>query len=111
MKLRIINNFLHDMATGTWAACVLVICILRVQARGVPVEAARVLGNAAWAVFWLMIGALAALMITGGLRLRYWRQERSAEELAAARPLVLIKHIVFLLVYGAGSVWMWLLVR
>ncbi len=111
MKLRIINNFLHDMATGTWAACVLVICILHTQARGVPVEAARVLGSAAWAIFWLMIGALAALMITGGLRLRYWRQETPGAEHKDTRQLLLIKHIAFLVVYGAGSVWMWLLVR
>lgn len=26
--LWIVNNFLHDMATGTWAACVLVVWLL-----------------------------------------------------------------------------------
>ena len=51
--VRITNNFLHDMATGTWAACLMV--------------------------------------------------------LAAKRRALIVKHIAFLLVYGGGTVWGWLL--
>jgi putative copper export protein len=107
----IVNNFLHDMATGTWAACVLVIWMLAGRRTGMPPEAATALGEAMTAVFWLAVLALVIVSGTGGIRLAYWRRQAAPDELAQKRRALLIKHAAFLLVYGAGTFWLWTLVR
>ena len=63
---RIVNNFVHDMSTGTWAACVLVIWVVMSRSQGVPSEAAAVLGDATRVVFWLLVASLVGLSVTGG---------------------------------------------
>lgn len=103
--LRITNNFLHDMATGTWAACLLVLWIVSRRTQGAPAEAASVLADAMWAVFVLCVAALAVIAVTGGIRLRYWRREAAPDELAEKRRALLVKHVGFLLIYGAGTAW------
>lgn len=42
--VRIMNNFLHDMATGTWAACLAVLLVFSGRLAGMPAEAAAALG-------------------------------------------------------------------
>ena len=101
---RIVNNFVHDMATGTWLACLLVIWVVRSRSAGVPGEARAVLADAEHAVFWLLLASLVALGATGGLRLFYWRRDTPADELAAKRGALLLKHAAFLAVYGLGTV-------
>ena len=107
--VRIVNNFLHDMATGTWAACLAVLLLLSGRLTGMPAEAAAALGDAMTLVFWLLVGALVVVSATGGIRLAYWRQQTAPEELAAKRRALVIKHIAFFAVYGGGTVWGWLL--
>lgn len=102
---RIVNNFLHDMATGTWAACVLVIAVLDPRAAAAPAEAAAALSEAMRLVLWLLLGALAVIAATGGIRLAYWRREAAPDEVAAKRKALLVKHVAFLLAYGAGTAW------
>ncbi len=103
--VRIINNFLHDMATGTWAACVLVLWVLARQAAGTHPDAVEALGAASTLVFWLLLVALAVLTVTGALRLFYWRTTTPAEEIGAKRRALVVKHVAFLVVYGGGSWW------
>jgi len=106
---RITNNFLHDMSTGTWFACALVMWLLAGRVSGVPAEAAAALAEAMRLLFWLAAAALAVITATGGVRLAYWRREASPDELAQKRRALLVKHAVFLVVYGAGTVWLWTL--
>lgn len=107
--LRITNNFLHDMATGTWAACLAVLLVLSGRLAGMPAEAATALGDAMLLVFWILVGALAVVSLTGALRLVYWRAQTAPEELAAKRRALIVKHVAFLVIYGGGTVWGWLL--
>lgn len=100
---RIANNFLHDMATGTWAACLLVLLVLRSYYAGLPPQALAALGQAAWGVFWLLIGALVVLAVTGWLRLAYWRSQTAAADVAAKRRSLIVKHAAFAVVYGVGT--------
>ena len=102
---RIVNNFVHDMSTGTWAACVLVIWVIASRSQGVPAEASVVLGEAARVVFWLLVASLVGLSVTGAIRLFYWRAEAAPEELHAKRGALIVKHIAFLLIYGLGTAW------
>ncbi|MDP2401484.1 MAG: hypothetical protein Q8M66_05845, partial [Actinomycetota bacterium] len=71
--IRISNNFLHDMATGTWAACVLVLWVLARQAQGVHPDAVSAIGAAGGVTFALLLAALVVVTVTGVLRLFYWR--------------------------------------
>jgi len=107
--VRITNNFLHDMATGTWAACLMVLWVLDRQLVGMPPEAAAALGDAMQLVFWLLIGALVVVTVTGALRLFYWRSTTPPGELAEKRRALIIKHVAFLVIYGGGTVWGWML--
>ncbi|HEY5548758.1 MAG TPA: hypothetical protein VIL17_04105 [Coriobacteriia bacterium] len=102
---RIVNNFVHDMSTGTWAACVLVIWVIASRSQGVPPEAAAVLGDATRVVFWLLVVSLVGLSLTGGLRLFYWRSETPPDELKTKRGALIVKHVAFLLIYGLGTAW------
>jgi uncharacterized membrane protein len=102
---RIVNNFIHDMSTGTWAACMLVIWVISSKSQGVPAEASAVLGDANQLVFWLLVASLVGLSVTGGIRLFYWRADTPADQLREKRGALVVKHLAFLLVYGLGTVW------
>lgn len=108
--VRITNNFLHDMATGTWAACVLVLVLLHRDLAGLPAESAAALGGSMRAVWWLLVGALVVLTVTGALRLFYWRATTLPAELAQKRLALIVKHVAFLVVYGGGSLFAYFLV-
>lgn len=105
--VRITNNFLHDMATGTWAACVMVLVVLSGRLDAMPAEAAIALGDAMVFVFWLLVGALVVLTLTGAVRLFYWRAQAAPDELAAKRRALIVKHVAFLVIYGGGTAWAW----
>jgi uncharacterized membrane protein len=102
---RIVNNFIHDMSTGTWAACMLVIWVISSKSQGAPAEAAAVLGEANQLVFWLLVASLVGLSVTGGIRLFYWRADTPADQLREKRGALVVKHVAFLLVYGLGTAW------
>ncbi|MCL2492327.1 MAG: hypothetical protein FWE87_06270 [Coriobacteriia bacterium] len=111
-RLQIVNSFFHDMSTGTWAACVLVIVLLNLRRLDATGEVAIALLEAQWAVFWLMLIALVVLALTGGLYLRYSKDKAATpKDLAVRRRLLIQKHIILLTIYGIGTVWMWLLLR
>lgn len=106
--VRLANNWLHDVATGLWAACLLVLYVLNSRAAELAADPAlapaiEALSGAAWAVFLLLIIALVAVTLTGVARLLYWRAETAADELATKRKALIGKHIAFIAVYGPGS--------
>ena len=102
---RIVNNFVHDMSTGTWAACILVIWVIASRSRGVPAEAAAVLSDANTVVFWLLVISLVGLIVTGAVRLFYWRSDTPPDQLKTKRGALIFKHVAFLLIYGLGTLW------
>jgi len=106
---RITNNFLHDMATGTWAACLLVLWSLDRQLASLSAEAQGAVRTSMELVFWLLVAALVVLTVTGALRLFYWRTTTPAEERAAKQRALIVKHVAFLIIYGGGTYWAWLL--
>ena len=108
--VRITNNFLHDMGTGTWAACLLVLWVLDRQAEGLPAEAVSALADAGQVVFWLLIAALAVIVVTGAIRLFYWRAQAAPAEREQKRRALVIKHIAFAVIYGGGTWLAWSLV-
>jgi hypothetical protein len=112
--VRLTNNWLHDVGTGLWAAGLLVIWVLDTRKDALAVQAGSAFADAMlgveWLVFWLLVAALVDIAVTGALRLVYWRSQTPAEEMPAKRPALIGKHIAFLVVYGGGTLWSYLLV-
>ncbi len=110
--VRIANNFLHDMATGTWAACLLVLFVLESRAQQIGEKAAlSALAAAGQTVFLFMLAALAVIAVTGTLRLFYWDDEVSADAVDATRRVLIFKHLAFFAIYGSGTWWGWSLLQ
>jgi hypothetical protein len=107
----IVNNFFHDLASGMWAATVLVIWLLETRMSGIPAAAGAALADIQHLLFWIVLASLLVIFVTGGIRLRYWRKQGSADEEAYRRRALLVKHVLYLVIYGAGTVWAWLLQR
>ncbi len=107
--LWIANNFAHDLATGVWAACLLVTWMLASRLAGMPDAAAGAVRESMWMLFKVALAALVVIAVTGGVRLGYWRRQSVGEEDEKRRSL-LVKHAAFALVYGAGTAWLWTLV-
>jgi len=102
------------MSTGTWIASFLVILVLnprRVALLPSLPEAADALLAAQWSVFWLLLVALLILMITGGFMTRYWKEKAKPAELPQRLRLLWIKHLLFAVVYGGGTLWAWIIIR
>jgi hypothetical protein len=104
------NNFLHDLATGVWAACVLVVWLLAGRRAGMPAEASEALGSAMRDLFKLSLVSLVVIGGTGGVRLGYWRRQSESRDVDHKRRMLLGKHVALLLVYGLGTWWLWTLV-
>lgn len=111
IPIRIVVNFVHDLSTGTWFASVLVISILVREMRRVPVDSAGAVEAAAHAmnsVFVLLVAALVGLILTGVLRLIYWRADTPPAQVQVKRTLLMWKHVAFVGLYGYGTAWAYL---
>ena len=84
--------------------------VLSARLAGMPPAAAVAIHSAMWSVFWLLVVALLVLTATGAARLLYWRSRFSPEELVARPRALVVKHIAFVVIYGAGTAWAWTLV-
>lgn len=107
----IVNNFFHDLSSGLWAACLLVIWRLATLRPGMPPAAAAALATVSLELFYVLLGSLVVIFATGGIRLRYWRSQAAPDELTYVRRALLVKHAIYFVVYGAGTLWAWLLLR
>lgn len=106
--VRLTNNWLHDVATGLWAACLIVMLALQNQQpliSGAGTEAWHAVGGVALLMFQLMLAALVVIVITGAIRLVYWRRVTPPAEMPAKRKALIGKHVAFVLVYGVGTLW------
>lgn len=110
---RLANNWVHDVATGLWAACVIVLFVLDRQQpvmAGGDVDAWHVLAHVSAVMFQLLLASLLVVVVTGVLRLLYWRRQTPKEEVPVKRTALIGKHIVYALVYVAGTIWAYTLV-
>jgi hypothetical protein len=105
---RLVNNWLHDVGTGLWAACLLVIWVIDSRMGTIAAEEAlSALRDVEWLIFWLLVGALVDIAVTGAIRLFYWRAETPASEMGSKRPALIGKHVAFLVIYGGGTFLAW----
>lgn len=111
--VQLLNNWAHDVGSGLWAACLLVLWVLRSKIEVFldgPESAWGAMVDVTWLMFWLLVGALVVITLTGIPRLLYWRRETPPEIMPAKRPALIGKHIAFLVIYGGGTIWAYTLI-
>jgi uncharacterized membrane protein len=112
--IRLANNWLHDVGTGLWAACLVVLLVISgerpsFEAISSP-DGYALIAGVTTTVFLMLVAALAVIALTGAFRLFYWRSQTPSDELASKRPALIWKHVAFVAVYVPGTWWAWTLV-
>lgn len=107
--LAIVIGFVHDWAAGCWGATLLGVWWLEKTLRSNP-EVAAILGALQRDFFAIGIACIVVVMATGaGRTFTYVDGFYGEDAEARRRKLLIIKHIVLFVVFGAGTLWQWFL--
>src|ERR671931_2940879 len=106
-KLTILNAFVHDVATGTWIASLVLISILHAETRAAALAPAAALVPALAHKFRLLTWAgLAVILLTGLVRMATFKIFGWTGDVARDRiRLLKVKHALLGAVFAAGTAW------
>lgn len=107
--ITIVIGFVHDFAAGCWAATVL--AIYWISRQTFPADAASMMVGLKKQFFWAGIVCVAIVFATGAGRSFTYVDNvygRDAEE--ARRRLLIKKHILLFVIFGAGVFWQYTMV-
>ncbi len=103
-SLTVVIGFVHDFASGCWAATVFAVAFL--DSRKVDIATTALLGELERSFFWIGIACIVVVFATGaGRTFTYVDQHYGPEAERQRRRLLIIKHVVLVLVFGAGPAW------
>jgi len=106
--MTVIIGFVHDFASGCWAATVFAVAYL--DGREVDTGAAALLGELERSFFWIGIACIVVVFATGaGRTFTYVDQHYGPEAERQRRRLLIIKHVVLVVVFGAGTAWQYIM--
>ena len=111
-RLILVNNLLHDIATGIWLGAVVVSAGLALRMRGLAPAVADVVAGVRSELAWVIAGALMWVVGSGLVRLLFYSEEErllypaaGSAYLLTKRTTVLVKHgVVALLLLGTALV-------
>jgi hypothetical protein len=106
--VRIVNDFVHDVAFGLWPGTVLAIWTVRGLTGSAPGTAVQ-LHAQVLSASWVLGVSLVALVVTGTARLNYYELNLRSGTLPAKHRMVVIKHVAFTALLVACTVWFWYL--
>jgi hypothetical protein len=99
--LIIVNNLLHDLATGIWLGCVVVSAGLAIELRTLEPAAAAAIGEVRHELAWVIGGALAWVIVSGIVRFLFYSAEErliypsaGSAYMFTKRYTVAVKHII-----------------
>ena len=102
--MTILIGFLHDFAAGCWAATVLASYRLEVVIHGPESHPSMVALQREF--FYIGLVCIAVVFAAGaGRTFTYVDNVYGADAEKARRKMLIIKHVVLLLVFGAGTYW------
>ena len=106
-KLTILNAFVHDVATGTWIASLVVMSIVHREAQTPAWSAAQMLARSLAGKFMVLTWAsLAVILLTGVVRMVTFKVFGWTGDIARDRiRLLKIKHALLGVVFLAGTAW------
>lgn len=104
IHLIIINDFAHDLFSGFWLSCVIVVYLLsrKVEALSDP-SAIAALRDVLETFFWFVAASLAAVIVTGGVRSFTYRPPQDDDKAVIKKKLLIIKHVVLGIVFIGGT--------
>ena len=104
----IVIGFVHDFAAGCWGATVLAIYWLTIQS--LPPDLQPVITALKKQFFWFGIACVVMVFATGaGRTFTYVGNVYGADAERMRRSMLIIKHIILFLVFGAGVYWQYLM--
>jgi len=102
--LTILIGFIHDWAAGGWAATVFGVYWLNRQA--VPSELGNIIFDLKKQFFYFVIACVILVFATGtGRTFTYVGNVYGEDAEKMRRKMLIIKHIILLSVFGAGTFW------
>ena len=102
-SLQVLNGFIHDFATGYWLASMITIISLHNFQAQYP-ELAGQLNILERFFFWNTIAAVVVIFVTGGVRtFTYVDNFYGQDAEKTRRKMLMIKHIVMFIIFGAGA--------
>jgi len=107
--LTIFIGFIHDFAAGCWAATVLAVYWLNRQS--VPSDITGIIFNLKKQFFFFGIACVILVFATGAGRTFTYVGEvygRDAEKMR--RKMLIVKHVILLSVFSAGTYWQYTMV-
>ncbi len=107
-KLTVLNAFVHDVATGTWIASLVILALLRShwaqREWAAHAGLASHLGGHVMLLTWVSLGVV---LVTGALRMVTWKVFGWTGDVSRDRVRLLkIKHAVLGIAFLAGTAWM-----
>lgn len=107
--LIVLNGFIHDFMTGYWLSALIAIRFLHgYQAEHPPL--AELLGKIEHFFFWNSVAATVIILATGaGRTFTYVDKVYGADAERTRRKMLIIKHVVLLTIFGAGTWYAYLL--
>lgn len=106
--LTVVVGFVHDFASGCWAATVFAVAYI--DSREVEEGAAALLGGLERSFFWIGIACIVVVFATGaGRTFTYVDHHYGPDAEGQRRRLLIIKHVLLIVVFGAGTAWQYLM--
>jgi len=102
LPVRIAVDYVHDISAGLFPGSVLGVWVVERGLKMAGVGALSV-GRAADGLWLVLIFALALLVVTGSIRLRYWKLSVRASAVESKARAAAIKHSVFVLTQLAAA--------
>ncbi len=100
----VLNNFIHDLSTGLWASSLIVIYFLDRKTRSLQeLTVITALQEVMRTLFWLGACSIAVILVTGGFRLLYYKNENTGEDGETKKNLLIVKHVLFTFVFLGGT--------
>lgn len=103
----IINGFIHDFAAGIWLAAIAAIAMLH-KAHLHEALLTTALNRIERQFFWASVAAMLVIMATGaGRTFTYVENWYGPDAERMRRRMLIIKHLLLFVCFGAGYLWIW----
>jgi uncharacterized membrane protein len=107
--LKVLNAYIHDFASAFWVVTVLI--IYWTNSAAFPAGTEEFFFKFKKDFFYIGIGCLAVIVITGaGRTLLYSTGDYGEESEAVRKKILIIKHIIGFIIYGGGTYWQYVMV-
>ena len=105
--LVVLNGFIHDFAAGIWLAAITTIALLH-RAHLHDAVLTTVLNGIERQFFWASVLAMVMIMATGaGRTFTYVENWYGQDAERVRRRMLIVKHVVLLVCFGSGYLWVW----